>query len=94
MPITTSASGSSAAQVSRASISGMVDSAPSRPKRFWPTYLVPRKLLRASAALSWLRMRRWSSPLRVVSAPSICSWIHRFSSGSWMCMYSTPTVRQ
>ncbi len=26
--------------------------------------------------------------------PSTCSWIQRFCSGSWMCMYSTPTVRQ
>ena len=26
-------------------------------------------------------------------APSTCSWIHSFWSGSWMCMYSTPMVR-
>jgi hypothetical protein len=26
--------------------------------------------------------------------PSTCSWIQRFSSGSWMCMYSMPMVRQ
>ena len=26
-------------------------------------------------------------------APSTRSWIHSFWSGSWMCMYSTPTVR-
>ncbi len=29
-----------------------------------------------------------------VGAPSTWSWIHRFCSGSMMCMYSTPTVRQ
>ena len=39
----------------------------------------PAVLLRASAG--WRR-------------PSTCSWIQRFWSGSWMCMYSTPTVRQ
>ena len=26
--------------------------------------------------------------------PSTCCWIHRFCSGSWMCMYSMPRVRQ
>ena len=26
--------------------------------------------------------------------PSTCSWIQRCSSGSWMCMYSMPIVRQ
>ena len=31
---------------------------------------------------------------RSVVAPSTWSWIHRFCSGSMMCMYSTPTVRQ
>ena len=25
---------------------------------------------------------------------STCCWIQRFCSGSWMCMYSTPSVRQ
>ena len=29
-----------------------------------------------------------------METPSTCSWIHRFWSGSWMCMYSTPTVWQ
>ena len=26
--------------------------------------------------------------------PSTCCWIHAFWSGSWMCMYSTPIVRE
>ena len=26
--------------------------------------------------------------------PSTCCWIQRFCSGSWMCMYSMPSVRQ
>ena len=29
-----------------------------------------------------------------VSTPSTCSWIHCFCSGSEMCMYSMPIVRQ
>ena len=39
----------------------MADSAPSMPKRFWPTYLVPRNFSNASAALSRSRMWRCSS---------------------------------
>ena len=39
----------------------MVDSPPSRLKRFWPTYLVCRKVSKASASLSLPRMRSCSS---------------------------------
>ena len=72
----------------------MVDSAPSRPKRFWPTYRVWRKRSKASAAFSRSRMWRCSTGSSVVGTPSVCCWIHRFCSGSWMCMYSMPRVRQ
>ena len=44
-----------------ASSSGMVDSAPSRPKRFWPTYLVWRNCSNASAAFRRSRTWRCSS---------------------------------
>ena len=40
------------------------------------------------------RIWRCSSGSSSVETPSTCSWIQRFWSGSWMCMYSTPTVRQ
>ena len=39
----------------------MADSAPSRPNRFWPTYLVARNFSKASAAFRRSRMWRWSS---------------------------------
>ena len=73
---------------------GMADSAPSRPNRFWPMYLVSRNRSRASAALSLARIWRCSSGSRSVLTPSTCCWIQRFCSGAMMCMYSTPTVRQ
>ena len=73
----------------------MADSAPSRPKRFWPTYLVARNFSNASAALSRLEDVALLVGGRArASTPSTCSWIQRFSSGSWMCMYSMPIVRQ
>ena len=31
---------------------------------------------------------------RASADPSTCCWIQRFCSGSWMCMYSMPSVRQ
>ena len=94
MPITAESRPWSAACSRMASRIGISDSAPSRPKRFWPRYLVPRNFSNASAALSRSRMWRWSSTGSLEGAPSTCSWIQRFSSGSWMCMYSMPTVRQ
>ncbi len=39
----------------------MTDSPPSSENRFWPTYLVCRKVSNASAAFSRRRMRSWSS---------------------------------
>ena len=39
-------------------------------------------------------MWRCSTGSSVVGTPSVCCWIHRFCSGSWMCMYSMPRVRQ
>ena len=84
----------SAAAVQSASSIGMSVSAPSRLNRFCPRYLVCRKRSNASAALSRSRMRRFSVGVGLgVPGTSTCSWIHSFWSGSWMCMYSTPTVR-
>jgi hypothetical protein len=94
MPMTEPSSPSSAAAESTASSMGMADSAPSMPKRLAPTYLVARNRSNASAALSRSRMWRCSSASGTTLTPSTCSWIQRFCSGSWMCMYSTPMVRQ
>ena len=56
----------------------MADSAPSKPKRFWPMYLVSRNFSNASAAFSRSRMRRCSSgvdlgrdPFDVLLDPSL-----------------------
>ena len=72
----------------------MTDSPPSSEKRFWPTYLVCRNVSNASAALSVRRMRSCSLAAGLSGAASIRSWIHLRCSGSCMCMYSMPTVRQ
>ncbi len=94
MPITTSSRSPSAAVCSTSSSSGISDSPPSSEKRFWPTYFVCRKVSKASAALSRLRMCFCSSADGFSYFRSIRSWIQRRSSGSWMCMYSMPTRRQ
>ena len=72
----------------------MVDSAPSRPKRFWPIHLVARNFSMASAAFMRSRMWRCSVGSSLVEAPSTCSWIQRFSSIEEMWVYSMPDVRQ
>jgi hypothetical protein len=54
MPMTTSSSPPSAEDSSTSPSSGISDSPPSSEKRFWPTYLVCRKVSNASAALSRL----------------------------------------
>ena len=72
---------------------GMRLSAPSRLKRFWPRYLRWRNASKASAALSRSRMRSWSAFDTSPVEPSTWRWIQSFWSGSWMCMYSTPTDR-
>ncbi len=59
----------SAASSSRASSRGMADSAPSRPKRFWPMYLVSRNCSSASAAFSRSRIWRCSSGLELGRRP-------------------------
>ena len=46
----------------------------------------PRSAARGSALLVVVERRS-------ACAPSTCSWIQSFCSGSWMCMYSTPIVR-
>ena len=94
MPNTTSVMPASAASLHSASSIGIRVSAPSRLKRFCPRYFVCRKRSNASAALSRSRIRRFSSWLATGGTPSTRSWIHSFWSGSWMCMYSTPTVRE
>ena len=65
------------------------------PKRFWPRYLVARNFSNASAALSRLEdVALLVGSTAWTLTPSTCSWIQRFSVGSWMCMYSMPIVRQ
>ena len=94
MPMVTSSSPASAAEVMTSSSSGMTDSPPSREKRFCPTYLVCRKVSNASAALSRRRIVSWSSRDGLAKGTSTRSWIQCRSSGSWMCMYSMPMRRQ
>ncbi len=84
MPITASSRLASAASLITASSSGISDSPPSSEKRFWPTYLVCRNVSNASATFSRPRMRICSSWPGRAGGTSTC----------WMCMYSTPTVRQ
>ncbi len=94
MPMQTSSRWSSAAAESTASSSGMTDSPPSRENRFWPTYLVCRNVSKASAALSVRRIRSCSARSGFSGARSMRSWIQARWSGSCMCMYSMPSVRQ
>ena len=84
----------SAALSSRNASIGMRLSAPSSEKRLCPTYFVCRKCSNASAAFSRSSSRSFSSCETTRSTPSTRSWIQRFSSASWMCMYSMPTVPQ
>ena len=72
----------------------MALSAPSSPKRFVPTYLVARNFSNDSAAFKRSTIRRLRSLDSSYLAPSSLAWIHRCSVKSWMCMYSTPMVRQ
>ena len=68
-------------------------SAPSSENRLWPMYLVWMNCSRASASLSFSKMRF----LRAVSMGSRKCWgsirsmSHRFSSGDDRCMNSLPT---
>ena len=94
MPSTTSSSGASAASVSTASSSGISDSPPSSENRRWPTYLVCRNISNASATFSRDRICTCSSWSARSCGRSTRAWIQARSSGFWMCMYSTPTVRQ
>ena len=63
--MTISSRPASAEACSTASSSGISDSPPSSENRFWPTYLVCRKVSNASAALSRLRMCFCSSVVRL-----------------------------
>ncbi len=79
---------------STASSSGMTVSPPSRENRFWPTYLVCRKVSNASAALSLERMYFCSMTAGFWCGTSMRSCSQARCSGSAMCMYSVPMVRQ
>ena len=94
IPITASSSEARAASVSTASSSAIRDSAPSRENRRWPTNLVCRNISKASATFSRDRICICSSWLGLPCGRSIRSCSQARSSGFWMCMYSTPTVRQ
>ena len=93
IPITTSSVSWSAASERTASSSGIIVSAPSSENRLWPMYLVWMNCSRASASLSFSKMRF----LRAVSmgsrncCGSIRSMSQRFSAGEEMCMNSLPT---
>ena len=71
----------------------MTDSPPSSENRFWPTNLVWRNVSNASAALS-LEDPHLLVTGRTRVRPSTLAWIQARWSGSWMCMYSMPTVRR
>ncbi len=94
MPMTASSRRCSAAASMVASSSGMSDSPPSSEKRFCPTYLVCRKVSKASAEFSRRRTRSCSSRSGLVYGFSRRSCSQLRCAGSWMCMYSMPTVRQ
>ena len=94
IPMTTSFMSSCAASDTTASSSGMTDSPPSSENRFCPTNLVCRNVSNASAWFSLPRIRSCSSRSGLVCGPSTRFWIQRRWSGSWMCMYSMPMVRQ
>ena len=72
----------------------MTVSAPSSEKRFCPTYLVCRNASNASAALSLERMYFCSATGTLSCGTSMRSCSQARFSGSRMCMYSTPVVRQ
>ncbi|PWC78652.1 hypothetical protein TSH64_31485 [Azospirillum sp. TSH64] len=78
------------------SSAGIIDSPPSRPKRLVPVYFSCRNFSKPSAAVSRSRMARLPFTVKSVwlRPPSMRSWIQAFSSGSWMCMNSTPIVPQ
>ena len=94
IPMVTSSRVASAAASQISSISGIVVSPPSSENRFWPTNLVCRNVSNASAWLSFSRIRSCSSRGGFWCGCSTRSWIHLRWSGSMMCMYSMPTVRQ
>ena len=95
MPMTTSSRPCLGRGRRISSSSGISDSPPSSENRRCPTNLVCRNVSNASAALSRPRMCFCSSARRASrTCCSTRSWIQRRSSGSWMCMYSTPTRRQ
>ena len=75
------------------SSSGISDSPPSREKRFWPMNFVWRNSSKASARMRVPRMWRCASGEGASYGRSMRFWTHARCSGSWMCMYSMPTVR-
>ena len=72
----------------------MTVSLPSSENRFCPTYLVCRNVSNASAALSLERMYFCSLGCGFWCGRSIRSCSQARCSGSEMCMYSVPIVRQ
>jgi len=55
-----------------------------------------QKFSKPSDSMSLLRIARLPSGVKVISlsGPSMRSWIHAFSTGSEICMNSTPSVEQ
>ena len=96
MPSTISSTPSAPPRLMICSSAGTIDSPPSRPKRLVPVYFRSRNFSKPSASISLFRIARRPSGVNEISLslPSMRSWIHAFSSGSEMCMNSTPSVWQ
>ena len=96
IPMTASSIPNPAARSRSRVISGMAASPPSREKRLWPTYLAWRNFSKLSASTSLASALVLSSTESVARfrQDSIRSMSHFFCSGSWMFMYSAPTLPQ
>ena len=96
IPILTSSTPKDPPSLIICSIAGTRDSHPSSPNLFVPTNLVCKYFSNPSASRTLLRIAFFPSSVKEISLffPSILFCIQLFSSGSVMCMYSTPTFEQ
>src|SRR6516225_5577322 len=96
MPMTMSFTPSAPPRLMICSSAGIIDSAPSRPKRLVPVNFKSQNFSKPSASISLLRIARLPSRVNVISlsGPSMRAWIQLFCAGSEMCMNSTPSVWQ
>ena len=96
IPILTSFAPSEPPNLIICSIAGIKDSHPSNPNLFVPTYFVCKYFSKPSASNTRFNMAFFPSGVKEISFsfPSILSWTQLFSSGSSMCINSTPTLEQ